>query len=140
LNSFLACRGGGIKFEQKALNCELGGGIAAVIYNNVRGLISGGLADPTAVGIPAIEITQSAGQSLLSQSMGEILIVKEEIGYSYSSGTSMAAPHVAGVAGKIWRAVSLLKPRAIFRMRRDRTEDILFYSQFPLSFAPVPNV
>lgn len=90
------------------MNCEAGGGIAAVIYNNEKGLINGGLADPTAVRIPTIEITQSAGQRLASQSLGEILIVKEEIGYNYVSGTSMAAPHVSGVAAKIWRAVSLL--------------------------------
>ena len=84
--------GGGIKFEQKAKSCEQSGGLAAVIFNNVKGLISGGLADPTAVSIPAIEITRSAGQRLVSQSLGEILVIKQQRGYNYLSGTSMAVP------------------------------------------------
>ena len=84
--------GGGVKFEQKAVNCELGGGIAAIIFNNAKGLISGGLADPTAATIPVFEVSQSAGQKLADQSFGESLIVKQEIGYNYQSGTSAAAP------------------------------------------------
>lgn len=84
--------GDGIKFEQKAVNCELGGGIAAIIFNNAKGLISGGLADPTSATIPVFEMSQLAGQKLASSSLGEILLVKDADGYSYISGTSMAAP------------------------------------------------
>ena len=74
------------------MHCELGGGIAAIIFNNAKGLISGGLADPTAANIPVFEMSQAAGQKLASSSLGEILILKDDIDYSYISGTSMAAP------------------------------------------------
>lgn len=88
----MAISGGGIKFEQKAVNCEVGGGVGAIIFNNAKGLISGGLADPTAVTIPVFEMSQLAGQKLASSSLGEIMILKDAMGYSYISGTSMAAP------------------------------------------------
>ena len=88
----LSQSGGGVKFEQKALNCENSGGKAAVIFNNDKGLINGGLAEPTSVTIPVLEITMSAGRKFKAQSLGDTLVVKQQGGYGYLSGTSMAAP------------------------------------------------
>lgn len=80
---------GKIKFEEKALNCERGGGAAAVIFNNEPGTIGGGLASPTKVTIPVLEMRALGAQSFLRQGTGGIVRVEVKKGYGYSSGTSM---------------------------------------------------
>lgn len=98
--------GGGVTFEQKAHQCELGGGLAVIIYNNVAGYMSGGLSNATAIQIPAVQTTAVDGQRLKAAStLGQSVSVQVKKGYGYLSGTSMAVPHVTGVIGKIWRAV-----------------------------------
>jgi len=91
------------------MNCEKGGGIAAIIYNNESGNIGGGLSDGTETSIPALEIRASYGLQLKDTALGETLEIEQMRGYGYLSGTSMSVPHVTGVAGKVWRAVSEIK-------------------------------
>lgn len=92
---------GDISFADKVQNCEAGGGVAAVIYNNVSGSLQGTLGE-TVTGIPSVGISQTDGQALLNR-LGENAYVATGAGnYASFNGTSMASPHVTGVAALVW--------------------------------------
>jgi serine protease len=74
-------------FEEKTLNCQSGGGIGAIIYNNAAGKISGGLSSTTNTKIPAFELTQEDGLTLLAQAINSTVKIDYRKGYSYLSGT-----------------------------------------------------
>lgn len=58
---------GEINFSEKALNCENGGGLGVIIYNNEEGMISGTLGDDFTGTIPVVAVTQSDGELLLDK-------------------------------------------------------------------------
>ncbi len=62
---------GEINFSDKALNCEAGGGVGVIIYNNVEGQIFGTLGEGFAGTIPVVGVTQVDGQLLLDE-VGEV--------------------------------------------------------------------
>ncbi len=64
---------GEINFSVKVENCQAGGGVGAIIYNNVDGLINGTLGDDFTGTIPVVAITQADG-----------IILKNAIGTSAS--------------------------------------------------------
>jgi serine protease len=93
---------GDVSFADKVLNCQGGGGSAAVIYNNAPGLFSGTLGG-TATSIPSVGISQEDGQYLKLNALGSSARVFVATGnYAYFDGTSMATPHVSAVAALIW--------------------------------------
>lgn len=89
-------------FEEKAYNCQLGGGVAAVIYNNVAGGFKGTVDKDNSLSIPVLGIPQEYS----SMALGAYLLSIQVSSSSYAtlSGTSMATPHVAGLAAKLWGA------------------------------------
>jgi secreted trypsin-like serine protease len=59
---------GEVNFSEKANNCEAGGGIGAIIYNNEEaGNISGTLGDEYTGTIPIVAVNQKDGLALLEQ-------------------------------------------------------------------------
>ncbi len=97
---------GEIRLSQKAANALNAGATAVVLYNNEAGSFKGTLEKPGAW-LPVVSISQEDGarlKSLLeSFSPPTVTVINAPAElpayYATKQGTSMAAPHVTGVAG-----------------------------------------
>ncbi len=100
------CERGVNSFFEKVKNVQNGGGVAAVIYNNQSGGFAGTLGSGNSSGIPAIGVSQEDGQQLVATALGRpgTVINSKDAGSGYEAwdGTSMATPHVSGVAALVW--------------------------------------
>lgn len=101
---------GEVTIDIKTLNCQLGGGVAAIIYNNIAGTMESELSNTSAATIPSLYVAMAEGSQLKSMGLEKNLTIGQQKGYGYLSGTSMAVPYVTGVIAKVWRSVSRIYP------------------------------
>jgi serine protease len=93
---------GSTTFAAKVLTAMSGGAVGVVVYNNVPGSFAGSLGTADSW-IPAVSISQSAGQALLAQ-LGDATVLSAVSSYDHYDGTSMATPHASAVLGLLLEA------------------------------------
>jgi subtilisin family serine protease len=106
---------GEIAFADKVKAAMGAGAKGVVIYDNVPGLLAGGLQN--AVTIPVLFIDQAAGEAIVA-SLNQGISVSAEVGttptdYMIMHGTSMACPHATGVAALIRSVNKNLTPAQV---------------------------
>ena len=92
---------GAISFGQKVANCQASGGVGAVLWNNVPGMLYATLGT-TVTTIPSVGVSGVDGEVLMTKLGQDAAIAITGVSYEYYNGTSMATPHVSAVAALVW--------------------------------------
>jgi serine protease len=94
---------GSISFADKVTNAMNAGAVAVIIYNNAPGLYYGTLGSP-GTWVPAVSMSNADGETLRALGTPTVTYLHKIGDYDYKQGTSMATPHVSGVAALVMQA------------------------------------
>lgn len=120
---------GKIAFIDKVNNAIAAGAAGVVIFNNAPGLVQGALTqDGSTVAIPVRMIEQIVGEELkgilTTGAVATATIQTLRTDYAPFDGTSMATPHVAGVAALVKAANKALTPAQVRDLFKTSSKNI----------------
>jgi len=117
-------RRGEIYFSEKVAHAQSKGAIGVIISNNIPGNFLGTLA--TGSPLVVVSVSQADGDDLepLAEegTAGTVSVIADL--YGYNSGTSMAAPHVSGVAALIFAAQCSISAEDVRDILINSAEDL----------------
>ncbi|MCX9024889.1 MAG: S8 family serine peptidase [Candidatus Methanoperedens sp.] len=121
-------RRGSITFAAKVDNAMKAGAVAAIIYNNVAGGFEGTLSSPSNSSgnpwIPVVSVSDSTGATLAAMAGTTGTVVNQISDWDYFSGTSMATPHVVGVAALVMSANPALTNNQVEMILKNTANDL----------------
>ena len=118
---------GSVSFAQKVASAMTAGAVGAIIYNNAPGNFHGTLGTATNNGkawIPAVSVSQADGSMLLNQVGSSATLVNAASSWDFFNGTSMAAPHVSGVAAMVFGKNPNLTPTQVESILESTATDL----------------
>jgi serine protease len=119
-------RRGTITFAQKVAHAQSKGAVGVIISNNTGGNFNGTLGDASPLIV--VSISKANGNELQSLAESGItgMVSVDAALYAYDSGTSMACPHVAGVAALIFAAddYNVATPELVSNILFDSAQDL----------------
>jgi subtilisin family serine protease len=112
-------------FAAKVAHAQSKGAIGAIIYNNVSGNFNGTLSGSTPLVVVSVSQADGEALQLLAQSGITGSVLTDIVLYAYYDGTSMACPHVAGVAALIFSAAHYnITPAEVSNILFDSAQDL----------------
>jgi serine protease len=117
---------GDLTFAEKAKNAKAAGAIAMIVYNNVAGGFSGTLGNLTsASAVPySVSMSQADGLAIKATPNTTLTLSFGLEGWVLLDGTSMASPHVAGVAALIWAVAPTASANAVINAVETTATDL----------------
>jgi subtilisin family serine protease len=121
---------GSYSFAQKVDSAMQAGASSAIIYNNAAngpGNFNGTLVTMTDNGtpwIPAVSLSQTDGEALVASLPPTGTVFNIAMAWNFDSGTSMATPHVSGVAALILGKNPNLTPGQVETIMERTTTDL----------------
>ena len=118
---------GSYSFAQKVASAMAAGAVGAIIYNNAPDNFHGTLGTPTNNGkawIPAVSVSQADGATLVTQLGSSATLVNAPSSWDFFNGTSMAAPHVSGVAALVFGKNPNLTPTQVESILKSTAQDL----------------
>ncbi len=120
-------RGGGIPFGDKARNAILQGAKAIIVGNNDPkddATLGFTLSDASPDWVPTAAVTTINAALIKAQVGSQVTLPLAGSDYAVQKGTSMATPHVSGVAALVWSARPTLKNTEVRSLLQRSAKDV----------------